>query len=182
MSILSASIAAAVADAVAANPKLFDPKKVERAPDVLTRDIVKALTRSTKEGEAETQDEDKSPSFEWVPASDDLAKAYLNLRSVAGCIARHVTGASGAICVTRAANNAAVLAFADVPVASNWRPVTKAQQTAWHEFFERTLDGANRRPIGDSTPLPWPWPPSKDGKTYDAAEVSAEQIDGIEKP
>lgn len=182
MSALSTIIAAAVADAIAANPKLFDPKKIERAPEVLTRDIVKALTRSPKEAEAEAQAEAETPPFEMAPAESPLAKAYINLRLVAGCLARHAANASGAVYVPREGNNAAVLAFADVPAPDAWRTITKPQQTAWHEFFERVLPGANRRPLGDATPLPWPWPPSKEGKTYDAAEAPAEQLDGIETP
>lgn len=166
MSALSTLIANAVADAVAANPKLFDPKKIERAPDILAKDIVRSLTRSTKEGEAEAQAETEAPPYEMAPAGSPLAKAYVNLRSVAGCLARPTAAASGAVYVPREANNAAVLAFADIPAPVDWRPVTKSQQTAWHEFFERVLAGANRRPIVDATPLPWPWPPSKEGQTY----------------
>lgn len=166
MSALSTLIAAAVADAVAANPKLFDPKKLERAPDILAKDIMRSLTRSPKEGEAEPQAEIDAPPYEMAPAGSPLAKAYVNLRSVASCLARHAASATGAVFVPRGANNAAVLAFADLPALAEWRPVTKAQQTAWHEFFERVLANANRRPIGDATALPWPWPPSKEGKVY----------------
>ena len=167
MNPFGALIEAAVAHAVSSNPKLFDPKKLERAPEVLARDALKFMTKSTKEGEAEAPAEAEAPPFEPVLLDAPLAKAYRHLRIAAGCIARPQLTATS-VYVPREANNAAVLAFADVPAQAQWKPVSKAQQTAWHEFFERVLPGANRRPLGDATPLPWPWPPSKEGKTYDA--------------
>lgn len=163
---LSAFIDAAITHAVASNPKLFDPKKLERAPEVLARDALKFMTRSTKEGEAEAQAEAESLPFEWLPADSDKGKAYINLRSAAGCIARHTVNPAGAVCVPRAANNVSVWAFATMPAPAEWKRCTKAQQTAWHDFFELALDGANRRPIGDATLMPWMWPPSKEGQVY----------------
>lgn len=182
MSALSTLIAAAVADAVSANPKLFDPKKLDRAPDILAKDIVRALTRPAKEGEVEAQAEAEAPAYEMALNDSAVAKAYVNLRRVAGCLAKPTLGSNGTIYVPREANNAAVLAFVDVPAVLEWQPVTAAQQTAWRNFFDRTLGAANRRPINDATVLPWPWPPSKEGKVYTATEEPAEQLDGLESP
>lgn len=169
MNPLATMISAAVADAVAANQRLFDPKKLERAPDVLTRDIVKALTRPAKEGEGEAQAEaEAAPPFEWLPADSRRAKAYVNLRIAAHCLSR-ATINNGLVYVPREADGAEMLAFAD------WSPTQGLigisainQMAAWREFYDRLLPNVARRPQGASMTVPWPWPPSKEGKTYDA--------------
>lgn len=181
MTPLSAIITAAVADAVAGNPKLFDPKKIERAADVLSRDIVRALTRATKEDVHEAAPEADRPAYEVIPADDPRAIAYDKLRLIAGCFARPTKSASGGIYVPSAANTAAVIALASAPPRRDWRPVSRPQQTAWREFFDRVLGDASRHPVGDTTPLPWPWPPSKDGKLY-LLEAAADQTDGHDAP
>ncbi|KQZ00886.1 hypothetical protein ASD45_08465 [Pseudolabrys sp. Root1462] len=168
MNPLSTIIAAAVADAVAANVRLFDPKKIERAPDALTRDIVKALTRSTKEGEAEAQTEAEDAPFEWLPADSRRAKAYVNLRIAAHCLSR-AAEKDGLIYVPREADGPAMLAFADWTPAQGVIGISNvAQMTAWRDFYDRVLPNVARRPQGNSMTAPWPWPPSKEGKTYDA--------------
>jgi len=166
MNPLAALMEAAITHAVSVNPKLFDPKKAERAAEILARDATKFMTRSTKEGEAEAQAEAEVPPFEWLPAASDKGKAYINLRLVAGCIARHTANSAGAVYVPRAANAVSVWAFAKVPPTKEWKPCTNAQQTAWRDFFDLALGAADRRPISDATPMPWMWPPSKEGQVY----------------
>jgi len=168
MNPLSTMIAAAVADAVAANTKLFDPKKIERAPDVLTRDIVKALTRPAKEGEAEAQTEAEVPPFEWLPVDSRRAKAYVNLRIAAHCLSR-ATIKDGLVYVPREADGADMLAFADWSPTQGLVGISAVQQiAAWRDFYDRLLPNVARRPQNGAITVPWPWPPSKEGKTYDA--------------
>lgn len=165
---LSALIDAAITHAVASNPKLFDPKKLERAPEVLARDALKFMTRSTKEGEAEAQTEAEAPPFEWLPVDSRRAKAYVNLRIAAHCLPR-ATIKDGLVYVPREADGADMLAFADWSPTQGLVGISAIQQiAAWRDFYDRLLPNVSRRPQGASMTVPWPWPPSKEGKTYDA--------------
>lgn len=179
MSALSTIIAAAVADAVAANAKLFDPKKIERAPEVLTRAITKALTREPKtDGEdAAAAASETPPAGGPVSADDPRAKAYAALRKLAGAVAPMQIG-GGVTYVPPEADTPAVAAFADMPPRERWLFVTsRANLTAWAEFFDATIPNLARRQITETHGgaagifLPWPWPPSKTGKVYTADEA-----------
>ena len=59
------------------------------------------------------------------------------------------------------------LAFADAPDPRQWITITEtAKIAAWGEFLQAAIGRAPATSNGLS--VPWPWPPKKDGTTYDS--------------
>jgi len=178
MSALGTLINDAVATAIAAHPKLFASESAERAQKVLTREIIKSLTKEPKtadEGGEPTSPVEAPPAPalpQRVSAKDDRVTAYVNLRTLAGAVQpTRLTG--GDIYLPPEADTAAVRAFAELPQREKWLFVSGREQlAAWLEFFDVLLPNAARRQITVTVDtkvgayLPWPWPPSKLGKTY----------------
>lgn len=169
MNTLATIIDGAVATVIAEHPKLFDPKAIERAQRVITREIMRTLTRAPGD-EARPEPAPEAAPFERVPADDERGKAYVNLRIVARALSPQPQRlAGGDILLPREASGPEVLPFAKMPERSQWVPVTEvAALAAWRDFFDATLPNLARRPFGDTGVLmPWPWPPSKTGKIYE---------------
>ncbi|MEI9804075.1 MAG: hypothetical protein WDN48_05925 [Pseudolabrys sp.] len=166
MSMLSTIIDTAVAAVVAEHPKLFEPKSIDRAQKLLTREIVKSLTREPR-GDGEAAPAAAGPaSFERVTADDERGIAYCNLRAIAGELAKPTRASNGDIYLPAEAAGPEVLPFAKLPPREQWAVITDlAQLTAWREFFDATLPNLARRPFAGVAP--WPWPPSKAGKVYE---------------
>lgn len=171
MSALSSIVDGAVAAIIAEHPKLFAEQHKDRAHKLITREIVKAFTREPKEGDETVAAEEPPPAFELLPAEDRRARAYINLRAMAGAVAP--MSINGRISVPRAAIDDGAMALADLPPQAKWEFVMGPNLAAWLEFFEAALPDVARRKI--TTPdefnrlgarLPWLWPPSKQGRTY----------------
>lgn len=174
----------AVADAMAAHPKYFTPKGHEHARDVIVRRIMAAIrgdgpSKSPDETEATTPSTPQPVSVE--PTTRE-GRSYAVLCNLAGAVAPFRMG-DGRIAIPPDANNARVFALSDLPPRSRWLFLSDHRQiAAWNEFFRETLPQAARRPIverrGDQSGIlmPWPWPPRRDGATYDA-EVAESEAD-----
>jgi hypothetical protein len=179
MSALSAIIESAVGGVIAEHPKLFDPKQRERAQKLLVREIMKSLTREPK-GEVDDgaapapAPAETAPQIEIVARTDARAKAYCALCEIAGAPAPHAAS-GGSICIPSEGLTARAQAFAELPPEKSWPFVTERPQlAAWFEFFDDVLPHKRRREIMEvragkqGVSLPWPWPPSKIGKVYEA--------------
>lgn len=172
-------ISDAIAAYIAEHPKQFSERGIEKAQAGLTRKIMAALLRSDNEPEPETP----APPAELAPLTVDPksteGRAYTNLRSLAGAGAPFRMQ-DGNISLPPEAQKPAVYALADLP-AQPWQFITDRQQTgAWLEFFAESLPkGVARKPIqieqngATGILVPWPWPPSKDGKIYTAGDAAA---------
>lgn len=170
----------AVAAVIAEHPKYFTDRGLEKAQAAFTRKIMAALVPRDAGGAAEPLP--PAEPVDLVPRAVDPksaeGRAYINLRSLAGASAPFRMG-DGTISLPPEAQKPAVLALADLP-ATPWPLITDRQQTgAWMEFLADALPkGVARKPIQTEREgvigilMPWPWPPSKDGKTYtrEAAE------------
>lgn len=171
MNTLGTIIDGAVAAVIAEHPKLFDPKAIERAQRVLTREIMRSLTRTAGDGDAAKPEMPAEPEpFERVLAADERGIAYVNLRIVARALSPQPQRlAGGDIMLPREAAGPEVQPFAKLPPREQWVPVTEtAPLAAWREFFDATLPNLARRPFADTgVIMPWPWPPSKAGKIYE---------------
>jgi len=175
MSALGHLIDSAVATAISEHPKLFDPKQVEKAQRILVREIMKSLVREpNKDGEEAGKDEATPATTQFVPADDPRALGYTALRSVAGALAPRRMG-DGSVYVPAQAQGECVKAFAVMSPRSEWPFVSDRRQLiAWREFFSEILPDVTRRDISETkngvvgAHLPWVWPPSKTGRTYDS--------------
>jgi hypothetical protein len=177
MNTLTTIIDSAVATVIAKHPKLFDPKAIERAQRVLTREIMGSLTRTPgTDGEPAKPEPPPEPEpYERVLAADERGIAYVNLRIVARALSpQPIRLAGGDLNLPREASGPEVLPFSKMPPREQWLFVTDlAQMTAWREFFDATLPNLARRPFGEKHGdvvgilVPWPWPPSKTGKIYE---------------
>lgn len=173
MNIIRATIESAVADVIVEHPKYFTPKGQEHAKTVIVRKVMAALRDGGGEkAESETPAED-TPKIVFADAGSNEAIGYANLRLVAG--ANAPTKLSGErIVIVPPANCAAVAAFATLPPRSEWRFASERKHlAAWAEFFRDMLPEITRRTIMEERSgvtgalLPWPYPPSKEGKIYD---------------
>jgi hypothetical protein len=170
MSLLSAAVDDAVGSVIAENPKLFAAHAGEKAQAALTRAIMKKLVREARPEEGERPPE-PTAAAQLIPADDPRAVAYCGLRRLAGDVPPQVT-AGGAIYLPPEADTAQVRALNDTPPRADWPFVTGGHLAAWLDFFDAALIARSRRKITETKNghtgayLPWPWPPSKDGKTY----------------
>lgn len=180
MSALSTLIDTAVARVISEHPKLFAAANMERARKVLTREIVKDFTREPKEDQP-AEPEETRPAIELLPATDTRAKAYIALRSLAGAVSP-MRADGDRISVPREADGAAILALAELPPRDQWVHVRGGNLKAWLDFFDEMLPGVSRRKITEVengvtvTLMPWIYPPSKTGRTYERPE-EMESID-----
>lgn len=176
MSGIRPMIDGAVADAMAAHPKYFTPKGHEHARDVIVRKIMAAIRGDgPKLDDAESAPPSLPQPVAVEPTSRE-GRAYTALRELAGASAPfRMSG--GLISLPPEANNVRVMALADdLPPRERWEFLTETKQIgAWNEFFRAMLpEGTPRRSIvetrGDQTGIlmPWPWPPGRDGKIYNA--------------
>jgi len=172
LSALSEIIGSAIGTVIAEHPKLFAEKTGERAQKLLVREIMKSLTREPKADE--TGEADDGETLRTVPASDPRAIAYRNLREAAGAPAGQ-RFAGDTVYIPAESDTPAVHAFAVMPDKSAWEFITERRQLiAWLEFFDGVLPNVARRSIVSTrgsvqgATLPWPWPPSKTGKIYEA--------------
>ncbi|MFA6243913.1 MAG: hypothetical protein WC655_23420 [Candidatus Hydrogenedentales bacterium] len=127
-----------------------------------------------------------------VPIESEDARAWANLCRVGK--APEPLGMGGFYNLRRALT-AQERAFAELPLASEWKFLVTNEElaavTAWSEFIAGALSGVNRsvmaceRGIGSERKrgilVPWKWPPRKDGKLYThgpptAPEMSEEDI------
>lgn len=185
MNTLATIIDSAVATAIAEHPKLFDPKAVDRAQRVLTREIMRSLTRAPgADGEPAKPETPPEPEpFELIRGTDERATAYINLRIAARALSpQPQRQAGGDIYLPREASGPEVMPFAKMPPREQWLFVTEfSPMTAWREFFDATLPNLARRPFGEKRGdvtgvfVPWPWPPSKTGKVYEPEQEASAQ-------
>ena len=174
MNTLATIIDGAVAAVIAEHPKLFDPKAIERAQRVITREIIRTLTRVPGD-EAKPEAAPEPEPFERIVAADERTIAYINLRIASRALSpQPIRLAGGDIMLPREASGPEVLPFAKMPPKEQWVLVTEvAPLAAWRDFFAATLPNLERRPFGDSgVMMPWPWPPSKTGKIYESESKS----------
>lgn len=178
---LRAIIDAAVADAMAEHPKYFTPKGHEHARTVIVRKIMAAFRGDGSDKPDDTAaDHPASPQPLLVEPHSREAIAFSNLRQIAGATTPFRLG-DGRLSINAEAACPAVFALADLPLKSQWLFLTAPRNVgAWQEFFRDTLPGVARRPIHEHRGtevgllMPWPWPPTKDGKVYvDDAEHAA---------
>jgi hypothetical protein len=174
MSALGTIIEHAVSTVIAEHPKLFEAKSIERAQKLLSREIMKSLTRDPRgDGDAAATETAPEP-YERITASDERGIAYCNLRIAARALAAPTRLAGGDLYLPLEASGPEVQPFAKMPPRDQWLFVTDLpQMTAWREFFDATLPTLARRPFGEVVGgdtgvwVPWPWPPSKTGKVYE---------------
>lgn len=169
-------IDAAVADALAEHPKYFTPKGHEHARTVIVRKIMAAIRGDgADKASAEIASTASTlPQPTSVEPTSREGRAYTALCQLAGAVAPFRMG-DGRIAIPPDANKARVFALSDLPPRSHWLFLTEHRQVAaWNEFFREMLPQAARRPIiekrGEQSGIlmPWPWPPRRDGQTYDA--------------
>jgi hypothetical protein len=181
MSLIRAAVDSAVGQAIAEHPKYFTPQGQKSARTLIVRKVMAALRDGGDKGPPDPQDEaqNNQPQILYAAAGSREALGYANLRLVAGATAPNKLS-DGSIIIMPAANCAAVFAFADMPPQQAWLFVTNRQQLgAWGEFFREKLPNIGRREIAHERNgergmlLPWPYPPSKEGKIYQADEVAA---------
>jgi hypothetical protein len=176
-------IDAAVATVLAEHPKYFTELGHDnnRARTILVRKIWAALRGDGADKSSEPESSEarvpSSPQPMSVPAQSREARAFDNLRRLAGAVPQF-RSADGSVFINAEAANDAVWALADLPPDDAWVFLTARRNVgAWMEFFSQTLPGVGRRPIlqeraGEAGILmPWPWPPSKDGKVYTAEKA-----------
>lgn len=179
-------IDAAVAQAIAEHPKYFTELALDnnRARTAIVRKIWAALRGDG----AERGDGDSAaapgpavpPPPQHLSARPDSreAKGYANLRRLAGAPPQFRAG-DGSVFINADANSEAVFALETLPDESHWKFYSGRNASAWLEFFGEKLPGITRKDIrqrrGDLTGIvmPYPWPPSKDGKIYHADEDAA---------
>jgi hypothetical protein len=169
----------AVATVIAEHPKYFTDRGLEKAGNAIVRKVMAALVpRSAGDEQAEPAPpaEPVEPKPLPVDPKTREGRAYTNFRAFAGAAAAFRMG-DGKISLPVAAQNERVYAFADLPPEPEWRFITERPQiAAWLEFFGEVLTASARRPIqitrGDQVGIlmPWPWPPSKDGKVYTSGD------------
>lgn len=179
MSILRAAIDSAVEQAIAEHPKYFTPQGVKSARALIVRKVMAAFRDGgdkSSEQQAEDEETPAEPQMLFATAGSREARGYANLRQLAGAVAPRRLG-DGSVPIMPAANCEAVFAFADMPGAETWLfVVARKQLGAWGEFFDEMLPDVARRAISQERDgvigilLPWPWPPSKEGKIYDQPE------------
>lgn len=172
-------IESAIAASIAERPKYFTDRGIEKAQDFLTRKIMGALVpRDGGDKPAELPPEPTTPVPITVDPKSREGRAYTNLRALGGAVPPLRLG-DGRISIPPPAQRESVYALADLPPQAEWKFVTEHRQIgAWLEFFSDTLTPAPRRKIeverngAHGLLMPWPWPPSKDGKIYtgEAAE------------
>lgn len=177
MSILRTIIDQAVAETIADHPKWFSEKGRESARRELVRKIMAAFRDGGGEKDDAAPEPVETPKHIMAAIESNVGRAYINLRVIAG--AAMPTCISSEIVVPSVANCEAVLALADMPDRKQWPFVSDRQQIgAWVGFFDTYLPNIARRPIkttcnGESGIwVPWPWPPAKDGKTYERDEAA----------
>lgn len=173
----------AVADVLAEHPKYFTPKGHEHARTVIVRKIMAAIRgdgADKSSAEVSTPASTLPQPISIEPTSRE-GRAYTALCNLAGAVAPFRMG-DGRIAIPPDANNPRVFALSDLPPRSQWLFLTEHRQVAaWNEFFREMLPQAARRPIiekrGDQSGIlmPWPWPPRRDGGTYDA--VSGDELE-----
>lgn len=180
MNLIWSAIDNAIADAMAEHPKYFTPKGHEHARTVLLRKIKSALR-----GDAPDRPADEAPAADLPRGpilADPSSREALALLTVcqAGGASAPFRASDGRISIPPEGQGADVLAFADAPPRERWPLETDHQRIgAWQEFFREVLQGRPRRPITvtengqTGIRVPWPWPPTTTGKTYDASEAAA---------
>jgi hypothetical protein len=177
VSVIRTTIDNAVAEAIAEHPKYFTPKGLEHARNVIVRKVVAALRDGGEKPPAEVT-EPVPPKFLLAAAESREARGYVNLRMLAGAVAPSRTG-DGSVAVGSPANCDQVYALAELPPRDVWRFITDRSRTgAWLGFFRDMLPDIARRTVVQERDgvsgilMPWPWPPSKDGKIYDDEVVT----------
>lgn len=173
-------IETAVAAVIAEHPKYFTERGLEKAQNAITRKIMSALV--PRDGATAAEQPPPTEPADLAPLAVDPksreGRAYANLRMLAGAAPPFRMG-DGTWSIPPAAQREAVYAMADLPSQDEWEFLTERKHVgAWLEFFNETLPTTARKPISQDRVgatgivMPWPWPPSKDGKTYtrEAAE------------
>ena len=174
MSLIKNAVDAAVEQAMAEHPKYFTPQGQKSAKALIVRKVMAALRDGGEKPEAPPTEAPAEPAIMFAPAASREARAYVNLRRIAGAPPPTRTS-DGSVVVMPAANCEAVFVFAEVPDDLEWLFVTDRQQLgAWGEFFREKLPNVARRQISlqrdgqTGMLLPWPFPPSATGKIYTA--------------
>jgi hypothetical protein len=137
-----------------------------------------------KEPDAWPQYADKAAPAERLAVAADSreGRAYRNLRRLGGAVSPMVLR-DGSYSLSRPLTPAE-LAFADLPSEKDWPLITDRQQLAsWLQFFSDAFpDVARRQIVTDHKTdagsvrvfkMPWPWPPTKDGRTSTAPPSAA---------
>lgn len=173
MNVLRSLIDEAVGTVIAEHPKYFSPKGQEKAQAAITRKIMAAFRDddSSKDGRPPTETE---PAFYMADPASREARGYVNLRKLAGAVEPKKAD-DGTIIIPKDAYVEQVFALAELPPRDGWLFVTDRQQVgAWMNFFREKLPAVGRRSITESRGdqvgilMPFPFPPSKAGKLYNA--------------
>ncbi len=174
MSLIRNAIDTAVADVMAEHPKFFTPRGIESARNILVRKIMAALRDGGEKPDAVPEATASAPKFIVVAADSREARAFVNLRHLAGATAPTPSG-DGRVAIPAPAYCDAVFALADLPPPSAWLFLTdRDQMGAWFEFFRESLPDVARRVIAvgrngaSGILMPYPFPPNKSGKIYEA--------------
>lgn len=178
MSLIRTAIDNAVAEAIAEHPKYFTPRGLESAQGLIVRKVMAALRGDTTEKSSEPTADSTAPQFTLLAPTTSQARAYVNLRRIAGATAPTLIG-NGQLAIPSIACNDAVAAFATLPPSETWCFLTgRCEIGAWKEFFRDMLPDLSRRSItrninGETGILmPWPFPPSRSGKVYEREEAA----------
>lgn len=173
VNIIRTAIDAAVSEAIAEHPKYFTPKGLEHAQTVIVRKVMARLRDGGSDKDESEAHAEEAPKIVFAEAGSAEAVGYANLRLVAGANAPTKVSGDRTVIVPPA-NCAAVAAFATLPPRSEWRFASERKHlAAWAEFFRDMLPEITRRTIMEERNgvtgalLPWPYPPSKEGKIYD---------------
>lgn len=171
----------AVAAVIAEHPKYFTERGLEKAQVAITRKIMAALVPrggSDENAEPAPPPEPVDPMPLAVDPKSREGRAYANLRQLAGAAPPYRMG-DGTISIPPEAQKSAVYALADMPNSPSEIITAPRQIGSWMEFLAESLpQGVARKPIqfdhGGSAAIamPWPWPPSKDGKIYTAGDAT----------
>jgi len=68
--------------------------------------------------------------------------------------------------------NARLLAMAQAPDRKAWLGVSRQGAGAWEDFFAQVIVARRFRRVAEGDCLPWPFPPSREGKIYDATTAT----------
>jgi hypothetical protein len=178
MHALRSIIDTAVGEALAEHPKYFTPKGAEHARGMIVRKIMAAFRDDPKAEKVAEVKIEAAPVALRIETTSREARGFTNLLKIAGAVAPFEH--NGTIYIPAEAACEAVYALADLPERHEWIFVTATNQiSAWMLFFAEKLGIIARRsimeqPFGQGQEgilMPYPWPPSKTGKVYEAAEA-----------
>jgi predicted transcriptional regulator len=109
-----------------------------------------------------------TPATASYPADSAEAKALIRIHDLAGTGSgfRKIWCGKDGLVRYRKSMTPRILAFAEAPPREDWPRAAHNQAASWRKFLEEASALPITRPISEGDPVPWPWPPSVEGKIY----------------